>query len=512
MKKTYNINLNGQTFHLDEDACAHLQSYIETLERYYFKEEDGKEIMTDIESRIAELFHDFLVQSHKEVISLEEINKVIEIMGSPDDIIDGDTEKPASSKLNARKLYRDTDNGILGGVAFGLAANFSIDSLWIRLAFILSAFYYGATILIYIILWIVIPKAKTAKEKLEMKGEKINVSNIEKNIRYTCNKVRQDTRFRSFINQVGYQTSKILSLAGNIINRLITATGHILAIVCAIGGTFWLLLTSWIILTGHNFIPANYYMHIQSIYPDIPLGVFKLILLLLLEIPVFLITYYSYSYLFKFRIRRTVLFISVIIWFCSIFAGFYFCINFMAHHADSYSNKKEIVLSTKDSQSLNVYFNNIHYPDGDTKHTGHGNSYLHPYIKLPGSDSARLYFKPQIYIEPTDENQPQLILIKEINSSPFADITQGIENIKYRYEWKNDTLYLNNYFTLLQSEWNLNKVKLKIQVPENYQLNIKDMLPENISNQNIFKDPGKFRSKQSKIQHYIMKDGKLTEN
>ncbi len=73
MNKTYHINLNGQAFCIDEDVYAQLQNYIDTLEKYYLTEEDGKEIMSDIESRIAELLHEFLEQSHKEVVSQAEI-------------------------------------------------------------------------------------------------------------------------------------------------------------------------------------------------------------------------------------------------------------------------------------------------------------------------------------------------------------------------------------------------------------------------------------------------------
>ena len=102
MKKTYNINLNNQVFYIDENAYTQLQNYIETLEKYYFEEEDGKEIMMDIESRIAELFKEFLQKSHKEAISLSDIDQVIEIMGTPDAIIDEDTEHHSAKENRVR--------------------------------------------------------------------------------------------------------------------------------------------------------------------------------------------------------------------------------------------------------------------------------------------------------------------------------------------------------------------------------------------------------------------------
>ena len=102
MKKTYNINLNGQIFCIDDDACLKLQSYIDTLESHYLKEEDGREIMADIESRIAELLKEALGKGYKQVVTMEDIDQIIRIMGSPDVIIDEDTDKstePINRKL-----------------------------------------------------------------------------------------------------------------------------------------------------------------------------------------------------------------------------------------------------------------------------------------------------------------------------------------------------------------------------------------------------------------------------
>ena len=94
---------------------------------------------------------------------MEDIDQIIRIMGSPDVIIDEDTDK--STEPIKRKLYRDTDESVLGGVASGIAAYFDISVVWIRIAFVLLAFFYGVTILAYIILWIATPAAVTARQK-----------------------------------------------------------------------------------------------------------------------------------------------------------------------------------------------------------------------------------------------------------------------------------------------------------------------------------------------------------
>ena len=147
--------------------------------------------MADIESRIAELLQGFLQKAHKQVVSLPEIEQVIETMGTPEVIIDEDTQESTMPREEVkRKLYRDPEHRVLGGVASGLATYFDINIAWFRVAFIVLALFYGITVVIYIILWIAIPKAVTARQKLEMKGKKITVSNIEKNIRDTCKNVK----------------------------------------------------------------------------------------------------------------------------------------------------------------------------------------------------------------------------------------------------------------------------------------------------------------------------------
>lgn len=186
MKKTFNINLNGQLFCIDDDAYNQLQAYIEKLEKYYLTEKDGQEIMADIESRIAELLRTSLQKSHREIISLSDILQVIEIMGSPETIIEEDTQSSASPQQEIpKKLYRDADNRILGGVASGLSIYLGLDAVWLRLAFIVLSFFYGITILLYLILWIIVPKAITPKQKMEMQGKGFSVADIEKNIRDT---------------------------------------------------------------------------------------------------------------------------------------------------------------------------------------------------------------------------------------------------------------------------------------------------------------------------------------
>ncbi|WP_047547584.1 PspC domain-containing protein [Psychroserpens sp. Hel_I_66] len=192
MNKTVNINLAGIFFHIDEDAYLKLQRYLEAIKRSFTDSQGRSEIIADIEARIAELFGE-RVQNERQVIGNKEVEEVITIMGQPEDYIVDDEifeDEPQrqysnSYKGNSRskKLFRDTDNSYIGGVSSGLAHYFGIDALWVRLIWILLIFGAGTGVLLYILLWIFVPEATTTSEKLQMKGEQVNISNIEKKIK-----------------------------------------------------------------------------------------------------------------------------------------------------------------------------------------------------------------------------------------------------------------------------------------------------------------------------------------
>lgn len=189
MNKTVNINLSGIIFHIEEDAYGKLHSYLSTIKGYFSESEGRDEIMSDIENRIAEMLSE-RISDKKQVVLMHDVNRVIEVMGKPEDFA-GDQarneepkrEQPSyTSSGKRRRVFRDPDNKVLGGVCSGIANYFNIDPLWLRLALVLSFFVFGTGFLLYIVLWIVIPEAKTAAEKLEMRGEDVNISNIGKKV------------------------------------------------------------------------------------------------------------------------------------------------------------------------------------------------------------------------------------------------------------------------------------------------------------------------------------------
>jgi len=170
--------------------------------------EEGKEIISDIEHRIAEILQSKLSEQ-KQVISKEDIDEVIEIMGRPEDF---ESEEESNGKehhqyeKSTKRLYRDPDNRILGGVCSGIANYLNIDPLIIRILFLVLLFAYGVIAIIYIVLWALLPAAYTTAQKLDMRGERFNISDIEKNVRKEYETVKDN--FKNFKNSRDYDRTR----------------------------------------------------------------------------------------------------------------------------------------------------------------------------------------------------------------------------------------------------------------------------------------------------------------
>ena len=193
MKKTFTINLSGTVFHIEEDAYEVLQKYLVNLKNHFGNSEEGKEIIADIEARIAEIC---TVKSAdgKNLITVDMVNEVIETMGTPESFSEEtEDEEPLPGQHKRKKrLYRDPEHRVLGGVCGGLAAYFDMDLALIRILFVvLTLITTGAGVLAYLILWIAVPAAVNTAQRLEMRGQQVSVKNIEKFIKEEADAVKE---------------------------------------------------------------------------------------------------------------------------------------------------------------------------------------------------------------------------------------------------------------------------------------------------------------------------------
>lgn len=189
MKKTYNINLGGCGFVIDEDAYETLASYLNTL-RDVCTKSGQPETVDDIEMRIAEIFTETCATAPNRILTMGDVEWVIDRMGRPEEIMPQAVEEgvatppPYSGKKIEKRLYRDTDNKILGGVCSGLAWYMGVDPVWVRIVAVLLAFLTGSTLIwVYIVLWIIIPAARTPYERMQMMGMDSSMDTIGRVVR-----------------------------------------------------------------------------------------------------------------------------------------------------------------------------------------------------------------------------------------------------------------------------------------------------------------------------------------
>lgn len=183
MKKTLSINIAGLVFNIDEDAYEIIKNYLGSIEARYQNEVGKNEIIDDIENRIAEELEK-LRTPHKEAIVQADVEKVIAILGRVEDFesdthtIGNESSTPKGEPVSNKRLYRNPDDTMIAGVASGLAIYFGIDVVIVRLLFVICIFAGGFSVPLYIILWIITPKAITPAQKANMRGESLTLKKI----------------------------------------------------------------------------------------------------------------------------------------------------------------------------------------------------------------------------------------------------------------------------------------------------------------------------------------------
>lgn len=252
MKEVVKISLAGVSFTIAKDAFEVLDAYIIELKEHYSSEQSCDEIVNDIEERISELI---LEKEGKEgIVSLDTINWIISTLGRPDDI-DGKEKEPVKEKVQ-KKLFRDKENKVIGGVCSGIAAYTGLDVVWVRVIAVLIGFfgwmighitnqffYYhsGSTwyvIIAYLLLWLIIPEAKTVKQKCAMRGESSGFDAIS----------------RKFNDGAGKVSRK--SSGNNELNRVFSIVIGVILFLISVGGIIsgFVFLFGFSIIAGFNFI------------------------------------------------------------------------------------------------------------------------------------------------------------------------------------------------------------------------------------------------------------------
>ncbi|MFA6024096.1 MAG: PspC domain-containing protein [Candidatus Gracilibacteria bacterium] len=288
MKKVINITIGGMVWSVEEDAYEQLFDYLNSIKNYFSKDKDGDEIVEDLEASIAEKFLKRKVKTApimekdvadimKEIGTLKDFKK----MSEEEEDLDENEEVKSSGE---KKLYRDPDDSTIAGVCSGLAAYFGIETVLMRLIFVVTIFFGGFGILIYLVLWAVMPVAESTAQKMEMRGERLTLHEIEKSVKREVEMLKKKdlsgvkkagSELKVFLEQVFGGSGKFLQSFGAFLQRLIGLLFILIGVagVCSLSfGLTWQLSGGMIPQTGltvHDFLAVEgvlYWIFLAATY------------------------------------------------------------------------------------------------------------------------------------------------------------------------------------------------------------------------------------------------------
>ena len=527
MNKTISINIGGLFFQIDEEAYKLLENYLDSLKKHFENTEGKEEILQDIESRIAEIFQ-VKIEKGASLITPADVEDAIKILGKPDDIdSSGENQEAKKGKSSGfkKRLYRDEDNKVLGGVCSGLGHYFNVDPVWFRIGFIFALFVFGSSALIYLILWIIIPQATTTEEKLNMKGEPMTISEIQENIKSefedlkarfkemkgdTKNHSRREykemkrrmrrAKRESYYNARQRQMAAAISrpqttresgsgvgsVFGEIIYYFLRALVIFAGIVLLVLGIIltvslilsvtapdsFLFFTKWGISSVS--LPAFGQMFFENPWQQ---HMALLTLILLIGVPLLMLVFNSIRMIAGFKTKIKVISITAsLLWLTGLILAIFLTINIVGNFSEKSIYKQDVMLpQTRETLIIDVADNlpdirKTHYFDDDIfvndpddhDHFVFNNCFFSDY-----DDKLVVYGFPKLKVIPSKTGTYKLTVIKFSRGTTLMNARRRAESVKFDATMADSVLYINNYFLLAAGEkWRNQSVKLILEVPE----------------------------------------------
>ena len=484
MNKTIIININGTVFHIEEDAYEVLKNYMTDVKRHFMNSADSLEITTDIENRIAEMFNELLARENKQVIVEQDVNSIINQMGTVADFerSEQDTEPSFTDTYYSggatRRLFRDPDDHLIAGVCSGIANYFDIDVVWIRLAFCLIVLAGGAGILLYIVLWIVVPKAVTRMDKMAMKGEKMNLEGFKRNFEQEMGSMRQnfsnfkhETRpfiykARDFSGDFAHHLGNFFSGAASVLLKLI---GIVLLITCFASLIFFIIAFIALVTVG-NFGPFHDlpYENLRHHHANI----IFISGFLAVVIPILAIILLIFKGVFNVgTMSRASGTTALVIWLCAVGVFIFHVVGIASEFKSHASVSRTIALKPATNNTYYIKLNDLKY--------------------LTAADSSRLHLKdlsPNMSVDVDDDNdfesfshrnihldietsdsaQPVLIESFRARGQYYESAFANARDIKYMYTQQDSLIRFDQIFYGKNGElWHAEEVDLTLKLPKN---------------------------------------------
>jgi phage shock protein PspC (stress-responsive transcriptional regulator) len=492
MNKTIIININGIIFHIEEDAYDILKNYITGIKKHFAGTDDSLEITTDIENRIAEMFAELLKKDGKQVIVIADVTAVILQMGTIEDFSVEENEPAFTSGTTAhateRRLFRDADDHLIGGVAAGISNYFDIQPVWVRLAFVVTTFLGGGGLLVYIILWLIIPRANTRAEKMAMKGEKVDLQGFKRSFEEELKNVRQSLsnanreakpilyKFRDFIGEFFLLLKRFFNGGGKVLLRLIAIA---ICVICA-----FIIIGLAIAITVFS---ANQSMFVHGFSPfNIVNYEFSNVLyvcgFLVCAVPLFGLILFTIRIVFsKYLLGRSIGFILLIGWIAAASTVAYYTTKIAGDFREEASFSQSIDLQKPLNQHYFLKINTSKLlTKEDSATLGIKKNDFANRIIVNMNDESNTDLSPEnvrLYIDKSEGAFPIMVKSFHAKGPDYRNALLNARNTSYNFLQQDSViLFDRKLYPVKRALWRDQKIDLNLKIPVNSTITIDQSL------------------------------------
>jgi phage shock protein PspC (stress-responsive transcriptional regulator) len=462
MDKTIKINLAGILFQIDEAAYHLLRDYLQAIDRHFHNVPGGNETIEDIESRIAEIFR--TQQNTAGIISLENVETMIGIVGNPDDFDQpGNQQERPYVATARRRLYRNPDDQIISGVCGGIGAYVNFDPVWVRVIFILFAIFFGIGFFVYLALWISLPKASSDIQKKELYGSNYS--------------------YRTSGSDRSHNENGVAGI-GNAFNEVFRALGKfffiLFRIILIIAGIVFVIVgfTSIVVVVMGFFFkypgfismgPLNanlfYLPDLLNCVVNPSLTPWIIVLaFIVIFLPLMALVYWGIKMIFWFRANDGVMSLAfLVIWVMSITALSIILFNQGVSFSQTGRSISQEIFKTNPDTLYIVTGKKVKDLPVRKEFSLPDNQYT-VFMEDP---SNKLSVNARLRLLVTNDKLAKVEIRKRSFGKTRFDAVKKAESLLYGYRISNDTLYLDEYFTIPDgNKWSADEMIVYLFLPE----------------------------------------------
>ena len=477
MDKSVKINLAGTLFHVDEEAYLLLRDYLQAINARLKNADGGNETIDDIEARISEIFQN--QRGIAGTITKENVEAMIATLGKPEDFDSGDGSGPIQAGPSVkRRLYRNPDDSIIGGVCGGLGAYLRFEPVWIRLIFILFTFSFGIGLFVYLALWIALPSAVSDSMKRELYGESYLTEAYKKN------------------RNSGGGNDNGMSHVGNAFNEVFRAIWKVLFIIVRVFAiVFGVLLVITGFMTLLAFIMVLFFKNPAFFSSALNGNLFYLpdfldfivnpamtpwicfLFFMAVVLPLMAIIYWGIKMIFWFRSRDGIIsLIGLVLWVLSVTA----LAIILAGEGLSFAEHGRIVSTEVVEKAPETVYIITGKKVSDLKYDREVELPDDSYFIYSNNETKELSVRVKLRLNTSEDKSARLEIVKTSGGRSRMDATKNAESLIYNYRISNDTIVLDEYFSLPKDKkWSVDEVRVNLWLPEGTRLHF-DEASENI--------------------------------